>query len=139
MEQTDARRPSHQDHFTNSKRKKSQLRLRHVAKQSRQVLWRPSVDGIAVCHNSAAQRGDEPQDRLEERGLADAVRTQKTKHLAGVERKAYVFADQMATISESEILYAELHCDLTPRPVGHCQHPDEERRPDKRGKHAKRN
>src|SRR5262245_52531901 len=60
MEQTDPCGPSHQDDFTNSKRKKSQLRLRHVAKESRQALRRPSVDGIAVCHNSAAKRGDEP-------------------------------------------------------------------------------
>src|SRR5215510_13342309 len=127
MEQTDPCGPSHQDDFTNSKRKKSQLRLRHITKESRQVVRRPSVDGITACHNSAAQRGDKSQDRLEERGLADAVRTQKTKHLAGIERKTHVFTDGMATISESEIFYAELHCDSTPRLVGHCQHPDKER------------
>ena len=74
--------------------------------------------------------------RLEERGLAAAVRAEQAQHLTAVQAEGDALADRLAGIAEGEILNSSRM--RTPRPRRDAEQPDEERRPDDRGQHAER-
>ena len=63
----------------------------------------------AVRHDGTPKRRHQPQDGLEQRSLAGAVGTEKTEHLAGIERKADVVADDHSAVAEGQLFYPEIH------------------------------
>ncbi len=78
--------PAHGDHIDDAKGKSRHMSLRHIADHGREFLLGHDRTSCPIRKNPPFAYGQQAQQRLEQRGLADAVRPQKAKEFARRQR-----------------------------------------------------
>src|SRR5262249_58803467 len=91
--------------------------LRHVADPQARTLVRGTARDVAVAErNMAAARGQEPDDRLEQRGLAHAVPAHDAHHLALADRYRDVRENPALAVVDVDSVHGQHHVSVLTRP-----------------------
>ena len=83
--------------------------LRHIGDAARALADRKGTERAAVDLSLAGQRLEDAEQRLEQRGLAAAIRAEQRQHFALLERDVEPAPDHAVAVADGEIAASERH------------------------------
>ena len=111
---------AHQDHVTHRVREHGRVRLRDVGHHAGDVPAVKREDVAIVEHDAARLARNQPEQGLEERGLAAPVGSQQTQNLAGLQREVHRTPHRKPRIAEPQP-FGPQHAHQLRRPVASSQ------------------
>src|ERR1700722_8488655 len=102
-------RAPHQHHRFDGEGEGDNMGLRHVSEQAAIFADRVAVQRPVAQPYFARLRRQEAEERLEQRRLAAAVRTEQCEHFAGRQRDIEMTPDHAVAIADGEIVAGEDH------------------------------
>src|SRR3984957_1289834 len=108
-EQVAVRGAPHQHHRFDGEGEGDDMRLRHISEQAGTFEARIAGKWPVAEPYFARLRRQEAEQRLEQRRLAAAVRTQEREHFAGRQRDIEMTADHVGGVADGEIVAGEDH------------------------------
>ncbi len=100
---------AHQHHGFHGECKCRDVGLRHIGDQARTFPDRAGRQSGAVEPHFASLRRQQPEQRLEQRGLAAAIRSEQRQHLALLQFDVEAGADDAVLIADRELMAFEDH------------------------------
>src|SRR5262245_61391819 len=88
------------------------MQLRHIGDMACALAHRVGGKRAAIDHGLAGERGEQPKQRLEQRGLAAAVWAEQREYLALRQRHIEPATDHAVAVADGEIAPGERHDQL---------------------------
>src|SRR5262245_15897811 len=111
-EQVAVRGAPHQHDRLDREREGRRVQLRHVSNAARSLADRIGRERPTLDLRLAGKRPDQPEQRLQQRGLAAAIRPEQRQHLALRERHVEPASDHAVTVADGEVMAGEAHDQL---------------------------
>src|SRR5215467_5630318 len=111
-EQVAMRGAPHQHDRLDREREGGRVQLRHIGDAARALADRIVRERAALNLRFTRKRPDQPEQRLEQRGLAAAIGAEQRQHLALRERHVERAPDHTVAVTDGEVMAGEIHDQL---------------------------